>query len=87
MQSSFAQVNAKCTGTFAAWHTMHVAQKDLVAALRAYRRADDRLKQVRADLDEAIQGAIESGEWQIVDVAELTGWSRETIRKIATSKS
>ena len=64
---------------------MRVAQKDLVAVLRAYRRADDRLKQARTDLDEAIQQAVQSGEWQIVDVAELTGWSRETIRKIANT--
>lgn len=69
------------------WDHGRVAQKDLVAALRAYRRADERLKQTRIDLDAAIQEAVQSGEWQIVDVAELTGWSRETIRKIATLKS
>lgn len=87
MQSSFAFVNANVITRGHACDTRHVAQKDLVAALRAYRRAEERRDQARADLDAAIQKAVETGEWQIVDVAELTGWSRETIRKIATSKS
>lgn len=62
-----------------------MAQRDLVAALRAHKAAEVRLKETRAALDGAIRQAIKSGEWQIVDVAELTGWSRETIRKIANS--
>lgn len=86
MQSYFAQVCANDKVRHSMWNHGHVAQKDLVAALRAFRRADERLKQARIDLDKAIQQAVTSGEWQIVDVAELTGWSRETIRKIATSK-
>lgn len=65
---------------------MTVTQADLVAALRAYRRAEDRAKATREQLDEAIRDAVLSGDWQIVDVADLTGWSRETIRKIAHGK-
>lgn len=63
-----------------------MAQRDLVAALRAYRSADERAKQARADLDAEIRRAVNSGDWPIVDVAALTGWSRETIRKIANPK-
>ena len=86
MQSGFAQVCANSGAKQPVWDHRRVAQKDLVASLRAFRRADDRLRQARADLDEAIQQAVSSGEWQIVDIAELTGWSRETVRKIATLK-
>lgn len=60
-----------------------MAQADLVAALRAYRRAEERAKKARATLDAAIRQAVVDEQWQIIDVAELTGWSRETIRKIA----
>lgn len=60
-----------------------MAQRDLVAALRAHRRAETRAEKTRAELDEAIRDAVNSGDWQIVDVAELVGQSRETIRKIA----
>lgn len=64
-----------------------MAQRDLVAALRAYKAAETRLKDARTSLEVEIRNAIKSGEWQIVDVAELTGWSRETIRKIANPKA
>jgi transcriptional regulator of acetoin/glycerol metabolism len=64
----------------------HVPQNDLVAALRAYRRAEERREQTRAALDAEIRRSVKAEEWQIVDVAELTGWSRETIRKIVTTK-
>jgi transcriptional regulator of acetoin/glycerol metabolism len=63
-----------------------MTQADLVAALRAHRRAEERAKTTREQLDAAIRQAVQDGDWQIVDVAELTGWSRETIRKIAYSK-
>lgn len=53
-----------------------------MASLRAYKRAEDRLKAAREDLERAITTALNSDEWQIIDVAELTGWSRETIRSI-----
>lgn len=59
-----------------------MTQRDLVAKLRAYRRAEERLKAARADLDAEIVRAVDEGGWQIIDVAELTGWSRETIRSI-----
>lgn len=59
-----------------------MTQRDLVAKLRAYRRAEERLKAARADLDAEIVRAVDEGGWQIIDVAELTGWSRETVRSI-----
>jgi hypothetical protein len=59
-----------------------MAQRDLVASLRAYKRAEERLKATRDDLEREIARAVDSGEWQIIDVAEVTGWSRETIRAI-----
>lgn len=62
-----------------------MAQRDLIAAIRAHKRAETRLAQARADLDDAVRVAVKSGDWQIVDVAEVTGWSRETVRKIANS--
>jgi anti-sigma28 factor (negative regulator of flagellin synthesis) len=60
-----------------------MAQAELVAAIRAYKRAEERLEQARADRDEAIRQAIRSGEWKIADVVEVAKLSRETIRKIA----
>jgi hypothetical protein len=62
-----------------------MAQQDVVALLRAHRSAEKRAKEARSALDGAIREAVKSGEWQIVDLAELTGWSRETVRKIANS--
>jgi hypothetical protein len=59
-----------------------MAQSDLVAALRAWKRAEERAKEARNYLDETIRRAVTGGEWQVMDVAEVTGWSRETIRKI-----
>lgn len=60
----------------------HMTQRDLVAKLRAYRRAEERLKSARAELDAEIARAVVEDNWQIMDVAELTKWSRETIRAI-----
>lgn len=62
-----------------------MSQGDLVAALRAHRRAEERVKQTRGQLDEAIRRAVLDEKWQIIDVAELIGWSRETIRKIVNA--
>jgi hypothetical protein len=64
-----------------------MAQGKLVAAIRAYRRAEERLEQARTDRDEAIRNAVQSGEWKIADVVEVTKLSRETIRKIANPTS
>lgn len=55
---------------------------NLVAKLRAHRAAKERLDQARNELDDEIARVIDTGEWQIIDVAEVTGWSRETIRAI-----
>lgn len=55
---------------------------NLIAKIRAHKAAAERLDRARNELDEEIARVIESGEWQIIDVAEVTGWSRETIRSI-----
>ena len=85
MQSYFAQVCANDRVVHTVWKTGRMAQRDLVAAIRAHKRAQERLDEARRNLDEAVRDAVNSGEWQIVDVAEVTGWSRETVRKIAKS--
>ncbi|TDD97586.1 hypothetical protein [Actinomadura rubrisoli] len=64
-----------------------MAQRDLIAAMRAHKRAETRLTEARARLDDAVRDAVKSGEWQIVDVAEVTGWSRETVRKIVNAET
>ena len=55
---------------------------NLIAKIRAHKAAVERLDKARSELDEEITRAVDSGEWQIIDVAEVTGWSRETIRAI-----
>lgn len=86
MQSRLARVKAKDAYPYDLCEHWRMAQRDLVAALRAHKAADARLKEARAVLDGTIRQAVTTGEWQIADVAELTGWSRETIRKIAYPK-
>lgn len=60
-----------------------MSQVDLVAAYRAYKRAQEQAQAARDVLEREIQDAVHAEEWQIIDIAELTGWSRETVRKIA----
>jgi AraC-like DNA-binding protein len=55
---------------------------NLIAKIRAHRAAVERVDQARRELDEEITRAVDSGDWQIIDVAQVTGWSRETIRAI-----
>lgn len=86
MPSSFALSHANQMYTEGMWETVRMAQADLVAALRAHRAADVQLRKARTELEEAIRQGVLSGEWKIVDVVEVTGWSRETIRKIAHPK-
>ena len=68
------------------WNTVRMAQADLVAALRAHKAATNQLQKTRTELEEAIRQGVADKEWKIVDVVELTGWSRETVRKIVQSK-
>lgn len=87
MQTQLARKTRNSDTTRAAWDTRRMAQRDLIAALRAFRRAEEKRDQTRSELDDAIREAVRSGEWQIVDIAEVTGWSRETIRKIANANT
>lgn len=95
MQSSFAQARANSAVLDHAnvvvlsevWNTGRMAQGDLIAAIRAHKQAKARLDEARKNLNEAVRKAVTSGEWQIVDVVEVTGWSRETVRKIAYPKA
>ena len=55
---------------------------DLVSAVRAVKRAQEKLDQARDDLHEAIVVAIRDEGWKQRDVVEVTGYSREHIRRI-----
>lgn len=59
-----------------------MAEANLVAKFRAMKTADERAKAAHDEFDAELRRAVNAKEWQIVDVAELTGWSRETVRKI-----
>jgi len=61
-------------------------KKGLVEAQRAYLRAEKRKAKTKANLHHAIRESLASGQWKIEDLVWLTGWSRETIRKIAYPK-
>jgi hypothetical protein len=87
MPSSFALHHANLMYAESMWETVRMAQADLVAALRAHKAADAQLRKARTELEEAIRQGVLSGEWKIVDVVELTDWSRETIRKIVYPKA
>jgi len=54
-----------------------------VAAIRTFERAAAKVERARAELEDEIRRAIATEEWQIIHVVTVTGWSRETIRKIA----
>lgn len=64
------------------WDHVRMTTGNLIAKIRAHKAAVERLDRARWELDEEITRAVDSGEWQIIDVAEVTGWSRETIRAI-----
>lgn len=59
-----------------------MAQGDLVARYRAFKKAEKRLEEARAALEQELTRAINAKEWQIIDVADLLGVSRETVRAI-----
>lgn len=61
-------------------------KKGLLEAHRAHQRAAKRRAKARANLHHAVRESVASGQWKIEDLVWLTGWSRETIRKIAYSK-
>jgi len=53
-----------------------------VARYRAFKKAEKRLEEARAALEQELTSAINAKEWQIIDVADLLGVSRETVRAI-----
>lgn len=55
---------------------------DLVSAVRGVKRAQEKLDQAREVLHKAIVVAIRDDGWKQRDVAEVTGYSREHIRRI-----
>jgi DNA-binding XRE family transcriptional regulator len=63
-----------------------MAQADLVAKMRAYRAAERRYQEAREELHAEIRRVVAAKEWQIVDIAQLMGVSRETVRAIAKPK-
>lgn len=59
-----------------------MASGDLISAVRGVKRAQERLEKAREDLHEAIVVAIRDDGWKQRDVVEVTGYSREHIRRI-----
>lgn len=57
------------------------AQKRLETIAKAHAKAQDRANQTRAELHAAILAAIDDGVRQ-VDIARVTGYTRERIRQI-----
>lgn len=55
---------------------------DLVSAVRGVKRAQEKLDAAREELHAAIVVAIRDEGWMQRDVAEVTGYSREHIRRI-----
>lgn len=55
---------------------------NLISAVRGVKRAQERLDRAREDLHAAIVVAIRDEGWKQRDVAEVTGYSREHIRRI-----
>lgn len=53
----------------------------LTEATRAYRRAEAAVEKRRAELAEAIAAAAQAGTRQ-VDIVRITGYTRESIRRI-----
>lgn len=57
---------------------------DLERAAKAFRRAEVALEQRRAELAEAIRAADAAGTKQ-VDIVRITGYTRETVRRLVAS--
>lgn len=55
---------------------------DLISAVRGVKRAQARLEKAREELHEAIVKAIRDEGWKQRDVVEVTGYSREHVRRI-----
>jgi transcriptional regulator of acetoin/glycerol metabolism len=73
--------------TLSPLYARRMAQADLVAKFRAMKTADERARQAHDEFDAELRRAVKAGEWKIVDVADLTGLSRETVRKIVNGGS
>lgn len=64
-----------------AWHPVRMDATELTAIARRYRRAEAASKAAREELQRASLEAMADGVKQ-VDVARITGWTRETLRKL-----
>lgn len=73
-----------CVATCRSDKLGHVTN-DLAGLRRAYDRADKVTRQRRAELAEAIADAIRGG-MRIVEIARITGYDREHIRRIARAQ-
>lgn len=63
-------------------HTRSVTDDPVVTAVRAYRRAEAALDKRRGELANAIGHAVLVENRKQADVARLTGYTREHIRRI-----
>lgn len=64
-----------------AWHPVRMDATELAAVTRRFRKAEAALAAARAELQEAALEAMAGGMKQ-ADVAKVTGWTRETLRKL-----
>lgn len=65
-----------------AWHPVLMDATELAALTRRFRKAEAAVDAARAELQAAALQAIAEGMSQ-ADVARVTGWTRETLRKAA----
>ncbi len=67
---------------FMACEDIGMPSGNLISAVRGVKRAQDRLDRAREGLHAAIVVALRDEGWLQRDVAEVTGYSREHIRRI-----
>lgn len=64
-----------------AWHAVTMDSTELAVITRRFRKAEAAAKAAREELQQAALQAQAEGMKQ-VDVARITGWTRETLRKL-----
>lgn len=67
-------------------HTGAMTQEELVAAAKAYRRAERIADQRKQELFDEIRAAYNDPSIKTVTIAEITGFTREHVRRIVKSQ-
>ena len=68
-------------------HTGVMTQENLEKAAKAYRRAERIAEQRKQALFEEIRAAYNDPDTKTVTIAQVTGFTREHVRRIANSES